>query len=164
VEHRPEQGRHLAATASTQFDAGKPDAADPVDRQSCRPDVSILVYPVITFASDKKHAGSERNLLGDKDSPEMAARMSAEKNVTKETPPTFLFHTVEDRAVPVENSVYYAMALRNAGVPFEMHLFERGNHGVGLGQNDPVLKAWPDLCAAWLQSRGFGQVVKSPPK
>jgi acetyl esterase/lipase len=148
-------GGHLAATASTQFDAGKPEAADPIDRLNSRPDVSILVYPVITFANDKKHAGSEKNLLGDQDTPEMAQKMSAERNVTKQTPPTFLFHTMEDKAVPVENSIDYALALRKAGVPFELHVFERGAHGVGLAQRDPALKAWPDLCAAWLRARGF---------
>ena len=150
-------GGHLAATASTQFDAGKADAPDPVDRQSCRPDFSILLYPVITFAGDKKHAGSQKNLLGEGAGEEMAKKMSAELNVTKDTPLAFLFHTVEDAGVPVENSVLYAMALRKAGVSFEMHLFEKGRHGVGLAENDPVLRAWPDLCAAWLRARGYGQ-------
>jgi acetyl esterase/lipase len=150
-------GGHLAATASTQFDAGEPSVSDPIDRQSSRPDVSVLVYPVITFIDPFTHAGSRRNLLGDNPSQELIDSMSAEKRVTKDTPPTFIFHTADDEAVPVENAILYASALRRNKVPFELHVYEHGRHGVGLARNDPVLKTWPDLCATWLKGKGFGQ-------
>ena len=149
-------GGHLAATASTQFDAGDPNAADPIDRQSSRPDVSVLVYPVITMTDPHTHQGSRRNLLGDKPTAEQIDAMSAEKRVTKDTPPAFIFHTADDQAVPVENAMLYAAALRKNAVPFELHVYEHGRHGVGLAQDDPVLKSWPGLCAEWLRGKGFG--------
>ena len=149
-------GGHLAATASTQFDAGDSNAADPIDRQSSRPDVSVLVYPVITFTDPHAHAGSRRNLLGENPSRELVDALSAEKRVTKDTPPAFIFHTADDQPVPVENAILYASALRRAGVPFELHVYEKGRHGVGLAQNDPVLKTWPGRCADWLGTKGFG--------
>jgi acetyl esterase/lipase len=150
-------GGHLAATASTQFDAGDPNAKDPIDRMSSRPDVSVLVYPVITMTDPHTHAGSRRNLLGENPSQELVEQMSAEKRVTKQTPPTFLFHTADDQAVPVENALLYAMALRKNGVPFELHVYEHGRHGVGLAKDDPVLGTWPGRCADWLAAKGFGE-------
>jgi acetyl esterase/lipase len=149
-------GGHLAATASTQFDAGDANASDPIDRQSSRPDVSVLVYPVITFTDPHTHAGSRRNLLGENPSKELIESMSAEKRVTKETPPAFLFHTADDQAVPVENAILYASALRRHGVPFEMHVYETGRHGVGLATDNPILGTWPARCADWLATKGFG--------
>lgn len=148
-------GGHLAATASTQFDQGDANAADPIDRLSSRPDVSVLVYPVITFTDPHTHAGSRRNLLGDNPSQEFIDAMSAEKRVTKDTPPAFIFHTADDQAVPVENAILYASALRRHGVPFEIHIYEKGRHGVGLAENDPVLRTWPGRCADWLATKGF---------
>ena len=93
----------------------------------------------------------------DFDEPELLDLLSNDRHVTPHTPPAFLFHTVADTGVPVENSMLYAAALRKAGVPFEMHLFEPGPHGVGLAVNDKVLSAWPKLCEAWLKSKGFGR-------
>ena len=149
-------GGHLAATASTQFDAGDPNATDPIERQSSRPDVSVLVYPVITMTDPHTHAGSRRNLLGEKPTGGQIEAQSAEKNVTKDTPPAFLFHTADDAAVPVENALAYAGALRRHGVPFELHVYEKGRHGVGLATDDPVLGTWPARCADWLAAKGFG--------
>jgi acetyl esterase/lipase len=149
-------GGHLAATASTQFDAGDPAAADPVDRISSRPDVSVLVYPVITMTDPHTHAGSRRNLLGESPNAEQVEAMSAEKRVTKDTPPAFIFHTADDQPVPVENAILYALALRKQGVPFELHVYETGRHGVGLATNDPILRTWTERCADWLRKRGFG--------
>jgi acetyl esterase/lipase len=149
-------GGHLAATASTQFDAGDPAAADPVDRMSSRPDVSVLVYPVITMTDPHTHAGSRRNLLGGSPNTQQVEAMSAEKRVTKETPPAFIFHTADDQPVPVENAILYASALRKHGVPFELHVYETGRHGVGLATNDPILRTWPGRCADWLGKRSFG--------
>lgn len=146
-------GGHLSMTASTLFDNGSADAADPIDRVSSRPDFAVLGYPVISMTAAWTHQGSRRNLLGDAPDSELAAKLSGEKAVTKDTPPTFIFQTNQDTAVPAENSVYYYLALRQAGVPAEMHVFERGPHGVGLANNDPALSAWSGLLANWLRVR-----------
>jgi acetyl esterase/lipase len=148
-------GGHLTSTAGTHFDAGKPDAADPIERASSRPDFMILAYPVISFDPEIKHAGSERNLLGEHPDPQLVAELSNELHVTAHTPPTFLFHTTNDPGVPVENSVRFYLALVKAKVPAEMHLFENGAHGVGLALGDPALSAWPTLLANWLRARGL---------
>lgn len=147
-------GGHLASTAGTHFDAGRPDAADPVERVSSRPDLMVLVYPVITLR-DATHRGSRTNLLGPSPDPALIALLSNEEQVTRETPPAFLVHTSNDAAVPCENSILFASALRKAGVPFELHLYERGPHGFGLGGKDPSLSSWPGLCAHWLKLHGF---------
>ena len=131
-------GGHLASTAATHFDAGKADATDPIERANSRPDLVILIYPVITMR-EQTHAGSKKNLLGDHPDAQLVALMSNDEQVTKATPPAFLIHTVNDAAVPVENSLLFAAALRKAGVPYEMHLYERGPHGFGLAPKDPVL-------------------------
>src|SRR5436190_5544076 len=147
-------GGHLASTIATHFDSGKLDASDPIERVSSRPSLAILIYPVITMG-DKTHAGSKKMLLGDNPAPELIRLLSNEEQVTKETPPTFLVHTMTDTAVPVENSQMFAAALRKAGVPFEFHLYERGPHGFGLGRDDPILSTWPARCADWLRVHGF---------
>ena len=148
-------GGHLASTAATHFDAGDPNAADPIDRFSSRPDIAILVYPVITMTEPFTHRGSRQNLLGDNPAPDLVDLLSNEKQVTSKTPPTFLIHTADDGAVPMENSLLFAMACRKAGVPVELHVYEHGPHGIGLGGNDPVLSAWPITCGKWLEHRGF---------
>lgn len=147
-------GGHLASTAGTHFDSGKTDASDPIERVSSRPSLMILIYPVITMR-EKTHAGSKKNLLGEAPTPELITLLSNEEQVTSETPPTFLVHTMTDTAVPVENSLGFVTALRKFGVPFEFHLYERGPHGFGLGQKDPILATWPDRCADWLRLHGF---------
>ena len=149
-------GGHLATTISTKFDDGDPNAADPIDRVSSRPDVSVLCYPVITFSEVSAHTGSRANLLGENAKQEMIDLLSAERHVTPRTPPAFLFHTMADAGVPVENSLLYAAALRKAKVPFAMHIYEQGRHGVGLAPNDPVLRTWPTLLADWLATHRFG--------
>jgi acetyl esterase/lipase len=148
-------GGHLASTAGTHFDAGDPNAPDPVNRTSSRPDFMILAYPVITMLPPYVHEGSRRNLLGDHPGPELVKSLSNELQVTPETPPTFLFSTDEDKAVPAENSVQFYLALRKAHVPAELHIFEPGHHGVGLAPNHPELSIWPTLLEHWLQTRGL---------
>ncbi len=148
-------GGHLAATASTRFDSGKANASDAVDRVSSRPDFSILCYPVISLTEPWTHQGSRLNLLGENPAPELAKTMSMENAVTAQTPPTFIFQTNADTTVPAENSVYYYLALRKAGVSAEMHVFENGPHGVGLAMHDPALGEWPKLLANWLRVHGF---------
>jgi acetyl esterase/lipase len=156
-------GGHLASTAGTHFDAGKPDAKDPVERASSRPDRMILVYPVIAFSTPYGHTGSIKNLLGENPSDELVRSLSNELQVTPETPPAFLAHTNEDRGVPAENSLLFVMALRKAKVPVEFHLFEKGQHGLGLGNGarnlgiapNLAFQEWPRLCAVWLKGQGF---------
>jgi len=147
-------GGHLASTIGTKFDAGKPDSMDEIERVSSRPDLMILLYPVITMG-EFTHAGSKKNLLGDDPKPELIKSYSNELQVTKDTPPTFLVHTYTDTAVPVENSLLFADALRRAKVPFELHLYEQGPHGFGLAPANPVLASWAERCADWLGLHGF---------
>jgi acetyl esterase/lipase len=146
-------GGHLAMSASTHFDAGASGAADAVDRAGSRPDFAVLGYPVISMTEEWTHKGSRTNLLGDSPDPELAKSLSGERAVTRETPPTFLFQTNEDTTVPAENAVHYYLALRKAAVPAEMHVFEKGPHGVGLANDDPALSAWSALLANWLRVR-----------
>ncbi|MEM7395383.1 MAG: alpha/beta hydrolase, partial [Verrucomicrobiota bacterium] len=145
-------GGHLVTTAATKFDQGKPEAKDPIERVGCRPDFLIACYPVVSFTTEYVHAGSRRNLLGENPDPDLVKSLSNELQVTKETPPTFLFHTNEDRPVPPENSMLFYQALRKAGVPAELHIFQPGRHGVGLAQGHPVLKHWPDRLKDWLRT------------
>ncbi|MGA4579834.1 alpha/beta hydrolase [Limisphaera sp. VF-2] len=153
-------GGHLASTLLTHFDLGNPGADEPVERQSCRPDLGILCYPVISLSGPFAHRGSRDQLLG-KDAPEdLAVALSNERNVTSNTPPCFLWHTWQDKGVPIENSLAFARALREAGVPFELHIFEHGGHGIGLGTRewDPDKRhPWTIACAHWLRQRGFAR-------
>jgi len=148
-------GGHLASTAATHFDDGKPDASDPIERESSRPDFAVLCYAVISFVDPVAHAGSRRNLLGDPADPALVELLSNERQVTARTPPTFLWHTADDSAVPVENSLQFFEALHQAGVPGELHVFPHGRHGLGLAPGDPALSQWPRLCAVWMESLGL---------
>ena len=148
-------GGHLASTAATHFDRGEPGAGEMIGRMSARPDFAILGYPVISFTTEYVHEGSRRNLLGENPDPKLVELLSNEKQVTADTPPTFLFHTNEDQGVPPENSVLFYLALRKASVPAELHIYERGRHGVGLAPTDLVLSSWPRRLADWLYSRGL---------
>jgi acetyl esterase/lipase len=148
-------GGHLASTAVTHFDDGQSDAGDPIDRASSRPDFCVLIYPVITMTDPYTHKGSRTNLLGDTPDQDLVTLMSNEKQVTDKTPPCFLVHTSTDAAVPLQNSLMFAKALQKNHVPVELHVFDHGAHGFGLGGKDPVLSQWPGLCAAWLAYHGW---------
>ena len=156
-------GGHLASTAATHHAQGNPEASDPVETVSSRPDIAILVYPVVALATEYGHAGSLKNLLGDSPDPALVENLSNERQVDASTPPTFLAHTNADTGVPAENSLLFALALRKANVPVELHLFEAGQHGLGLGTGasqfniapDRSFSAWPGLCERWLRARGF---------
>ncbi len=148
-------GGHLASTAATHFDDGQPDAADPVQRVGCRPDFAILCYPVIALGEPYTHVGSQRNLLGDKPSAELVRSLSNEKQVTAKTPPCFLWNTDDDKGVPPENSVQFYLALRRAGVPAELHIFQNGGHGRGLAAKITGTRAWSDCCKEWMRNRGL---------
>ncbi|HYG34655.1 MAG TPA: alpha/beta hydrolase [Clostridia bacterium] len=152
-------GGHLASTLLTHFDSGKPDAADPIERQSSRPDLGILCYAVITMGQFT-HQGSKNNLLGNEPSAELVRQLSNELQVTKETPPCFVWHTWEDTAVPVENSLQFVEALQKAHVPFDFHIYQKGAHGLGLGSAkwDPAHRhPWTRDCVYWLQVQGFAK-------
>ena len=155
-------GGHLASTAGTHFHTGKPDAKDLIDRVSCRPDFMVLIYPVISLVEWCAHSGSRRNLLGNNPDEKLVENLSNERQVTPETPPTFLVHTYEDTGVPAENSIYFYLALRKAKVPAEMHLYHKGQHGFGLGQNHGAVSTWPLRCADWM--RGLGLLEKKSSK
>ncbi len=148
-------GGHLASTASTHFDEGDPNATLSVEKYSCRPDFSILMYPVISMDTTIYHRGSRVNLIGKNPEPEKELYFSNEKQVTPETPPTLLIHANDDRGVIPENSVQYYLALRRNKVPAAMHIFEKGGHGFGLAADRGAVAAWPQICAAWMKDRGL---------
>ena len=150
-------GGHLCSTVSTHFAEPDPDSEDPIQRVSSRPDFSILCYPVIALGKPHTHKGSQRNLLGDHASDELIKELSNELQVSDRTPPTFLFHTGEDTAVPVQNSLDYYQACVRHGVPAELHVFPKGRHGLGLAAKQDGASQWPDLCKNWLRSIGMVQ-------
>ncbi len=143
-------GGHLASTLVTHFDRGDREAKDSVDQQSSRPDIGILCYPVITMGPST-HGGSRKNLLGDKPSQELLWNLSNELQVSPETPPCFLWHTAEDKAVPVENSLMFAAALSRAGVALDLHVYQKGRHGIGLANGHH----WTTSLRFFLQEQGF---------
>ena len=144
-------GGHLASTLLTHFDAGRANDPDPVEHERSRPDLGILCYAVITLG-EFTHNGSKHNLLGPSPSPELVQNLSNELQVAPQTPPCFLWHTAADPAVPVENSLLFAEALRRNHVPFSLHIYEKGGHGLGLGKAAPP---WADQCLFWLHERNF---------
>ena len=149
-------GGHLASTAITHFDNGDSKSRDPIDRVSSRPNAGILCYPVITMGQFT-HQGSKRNLLGNNPPEQLVNLLSSEKQVRKNTPPTFIWHTAEDRPVPVENSLLFASALREAGVPFALHVYQKGRHGIGLADKPPFknVHPWANDLVFWLKEQGF---------
>jgi acetyl esterase/lipase len=147
-------GGHLASTLLTHFDAGQPDAVDPIERENSRPDLGILCYPVITLG-EFTHKGSKNNLLGPNPPEDLVRFLSNELQVTPQTPPCFIWHTGEDGGVPVENSLLFASALRKAGVPFDLHVYEKGGHGLGLPAHNKAAPPWDADCLYWLLQRGF---------
>ena len=150
-------GGHLASTLLTHFDAGKSDSEDVIERQSSRPDLGILCYAVITMGPNT-HQGSKNNLLGKDPAPDLVELLSNEKQVTKNTPPCFVWHTWEDKAVKVENSLDFVTALQKNGVPYDLHIYQKGAHGLGLGSRefDPAKwHPWAGDCIYWLKTQGF---------
>ena len=149
-------GGHLTATLITQFDSGKADASDPIERESSRPDVAVLCYGFILF--DEPNPEREKTFLGYNGTAEQKRLLSPRLNVRKDTPPTFVWQTVEDSKVVVENALAFANALREKGVPYDLHLYENGRHGIGLGSKDDdpeKTHAWTRDCIFWLKQRGF---------
>jgi acetyl esterase/lipase len=148
-------GGHLASTAGTHFNENSYPQRDPIDKLSPRPDFMILIYPVISMTAPYGHVGSRTNLLGENPDEKLAESLSSEKQVTPQTPPTFLVHGSDDTAVPVENSVLFYLALKKAAVPAELHIYEHGQHGFGLNRGKGPVSNWPQQCANWLKARGL---------
>lgn len=148
-------GGHLASTAGTHFGSAHPGAGNPLDRPATRPDFMVLVYPVITMQMDYTHRGSRFHLLGENPDRVLVSRLSNELQVSPETPPAFIVHGSNDRAVPVQNSIQFYRSLLDYGVSAEMHLFADGPHGFGLAPDNPVLSRWPEMCERWMRSMGY---------
>ena len=145
-------GGHLASTLSTHYADKVYDVADTI---SARPDFSLLIYPVITMDSSFTHAGSRKNLIGDKPSDEAIKSFSNELQVNEKTPPAFMVHSADDQTVPVKNSIVYYEQLVKYKIPSELHIFQKGGHGYGLGGSKDTQSAWPGLCINWLKASGF---------
>lgn len=147
-------GGHLAACTATMFDDNVTSPVDDIDKVSARPDAAILCYPVVSFG-EFRHNGSMVNLLGENPPEELRRRMSVENAVTVQTPPMFIWTTVDDQAVPMENSLLLANALRRNNVPFSLHVFPSGRHGLGLAADCPDVGQWTTICDEWLRKLGF---------
>lgn len=147
-------GGHLAGSACVHFDACSANPNDKIDKLSSRPDISVLCYPVISL-TEYVHEGSKENLLGKNPSKELVEFNSLEKQVHENTPPAFIWSTAPDDSVPMENSLLYAKALKEKNVPFELHVFPEGHHGLGLKNEYPYVQRWADLCKDWLLHMNF---------
>jgi acetyl esterase/lipase len=149
-------GGHMASMQLTHFDSGNTNSDDPVERQSSRPDLGILCYPVITMG-EYAHQGSKDNLLGKKPSGKLVKLLSSELQVKTNTPPCFIWSTYEDKTVPVENSLMFAEALRKNHVPFDLHIYQKGPHGMGLKDKPPFAHPhpWAADCLFWLKAQNF---------
>ena len=145
-------GGHLASTLSTHFNE---KVYETEDLTSARPDFSLLIYPVISMDSTITHWGSRVNLLGGAPSPELVKHFSNELQVNSETPPAFMVHSLDDGAVPVQNSINYALAMHKFNIPCELHLYQTGGHGYGLGKSTNTESTWPEACRKWLVARGY---------
>ena len=153
-------GGHLASTATVHHKAPDPDSEDPVERVSSRPDFAVLIYPVVTMR-EWTHGGSRRNLLGQEPSDDLIALLSNEEQVDANTPPTFLVHSKDDRAVKIKNSEMFLAAMKKHNVPGELMAFDTGGHGYGLGRasTNPdkahETDAWPKRCIEWFGEQGI---------
>ena len=151
-------GGHLASTLLTHFDAGDPKSADPIERESSRPNLGILCYAVLSMVPPNVHEGSRQNLLGDHPSPALLNYLSSEKQVTPQTPPCFLWTTGEDNVVKAENTLDFAAALRRNGMPFDLHVYQHGGHGMGMGDDNPPFRnvlPWTADLLFWLKAQNF---------
>jgi acetyl esterase/lipase len=143
-------GGHLASTLSTHYDGGDPSSSDPVEQVSCRPDFSVLVYPVISFTEDFQHSGSRINLLGEDADEALVKYYSNELQVSEDSPPAILIHSDDDTVVPVENSIAYYKSLRANKISSELHIYPYGGHGYSLAIGQGHLSTWPDRVIEWI--------------
>jgi acetyl esterase/lipase len=145
-------GGHLASTLGTQFNSPNNFKKTKIDTISARPDFMVLIYPVVTMQDDFTHKGSQTNLLGKTPNNALVEKYSNELQVTKNTPPTFLVHSGDDQAVPVENSLNFYKSLKDHGIESEMHIYPTGGHGFGLAIGKGYLQTWTDRLNDWLQN------------
>lgn len=150
-------GGHLASTVSTHFDE---KVYEPVDSTSARPDFSLLIYPVISMDTTITHMGSRLCLLGYSPSPDLVKHFSNELQITDKTPPAFMVHSLDDGTVPVQNSIRYALSMREHKIPCELHIYQQGGHGYGLAPWGGTHSAWPEACRKWLEVNGFLKTKK----
>jgi len=148
-------GGHLASTAATIHKSGNPSAKNWHERFSSRPDFAILIYPVISMDTVFGHRYSREMLLGKSPTEEMVSQLSTQNRVTNNTPPTWLVHASDDKAVPMKNSEVFYEALKKAGVSTELTIYDHGGHGFGTAPTDPELSQWPGLCIEWLRKQHF---------
>jgi acetyl esterase/lipase len=145
-------GGHLASTLGTHFDYGNKASSDSVEKQSCRPDFMILMYPVISFVDSSVHTGSSEALLGKNPNKDLLNFYSNELQVTEETPPAFFVHADDDKGVPVENTLLMYKAMRKKKIPCELHILSEGEHGFGLGLKNEHIGSWTNNLKFWLRS------------
>ena len=148
-------GGNLTCCAAVHYDNGNPDSPDPIERYSSRPDAFIPCYAVVSL-TQFTHVQTRQNLLKDRrDDQALARYFSAEQHITEDTPPAFIWHSATDEMVPVDNSLILGAAMAAKGVPFEMHIFPEGLHGLGLAKELPVVARWSDMACDWLERQGF---------
>ncbi|WP_423126953.1 alpha/beta hydrolase [Gaoshiqia sp. Z1-71] len=145
-------GGHLASTVSTHYNE---KVYTPIDSTSARPDFSLLIYPVISMDTAITHMGSRESLIGKNPSTEMVEHFSNALKVTANTPPAFMIHSLDDGAVPVENSIEYALAMKKYKVPCELHIYQSGGHGYGLGRSKNTESTWTEACRRWFETSGL---------
>jgi acetyl esterase/lipase len=145
-------GGHLASTLSTHY---SDKVYDVKDNTSARPDFSILIYPVISFDTAITHMGSRNNLIGPLPDESKVKHFSNDLQITSTTPPAFLVHSADDKAVPVMNSIRYLEGLKKHNIPAELHIFQKGGHGYGLSPDGGTESSWPELCLKWMKQMGF---------
>jgi acetyl esterase/lipase len=150
-------GGHLASTVSTHFNEKVYETADTT---SARPNFSLLIYPVISMDSTITHMGSRQSLLGNSPTRELVTHFSNELQVTGKTPPAFMVHSIDDGTVPVQNSIRYALAMKENKIPCELHIYQQGGHGYGLAPWGGTHSAWPEACRKWLEVNGFLKIKK----
>ena len=148
-------GGHLAATAATQWVEPQPDAQDPILKQGSRPDFAILVYPVISMREWITHGGSFKNLIGESPNEALIAGLSADEQVTEQTPPTLLIHSSDDQAVPIKNSKQFYEACVEKGVEAEIHIYPTGGHGYGMWATEGSVAHWPSVLHGWLKAKYY---------
>jgi acetyl esterase/lipase len=148
-------GGHLASMAATRFDLGKPDSNDPIEKYSCRPDFMLLLYPVITLDEEFGHIGSRINLIGQGNKWELVEKYSNERQVSAQTPPTFMVLADDDTTVPPRNSIEFYLALKKFKIPAEMHIFRDGGHGFGMNKTNKPVDQWPTLFTQWMKAQGI---------
>jgi len=148
-------GGHLASTLSTHFDTGDKDANTPIGKLSCRPDFSVLLYPVVTFKEEWGHMGSRENLIGKTNDWKIIEKFSNELQVTKQTPPAFIALADDDTGVKPRNSIEYYLSLKREGIQAELHIFREGGHGFGMHKTGKAHDQWPLMMVEWMKAMKY---------